>query len=497
MDAALLSVKASMKDLAPSEKAQLLTKLLDELGIKVWRPPLQGASLEESRVVATEFAVACGLVMQSAKAGGAGAGAGAGAGSREIHEIGIPTVFVDPTELAALVEANAAAAAENASKTKRKKNKRTPEAPPPPLRASWTPPVPISDAEFADIVKTSAQTINGTCKQKLALDPQQMRMCVKPSTITANRTNESSNGLLCCQLCFSLHQAKCYKDGKTCVKSNHLGVVIPFLLNYDIAPGQAWRDKYIQQAPGWEVAMVERFYTILLPVETPDGLCVDPTWAQAIHRRSIETRNSHWTLAVGTAQEMRERGILHRYGQVIRKRPSVLAQQAARLAAKKAAATAKLAGEENSAGAGAGVESTRSEEDDPDVRLAIESGQMEMGDPTYAGGGMLVPIEAPNNYLAIYGDMYGLPEGVAAPQKKKKKNRLASVDGGMPDGEEENKAPSPPTRNWMCPEEPEPALPEKKKTRFSPEEPLGGMSHEALEAVRNLQIFMDEGDLQL
>jgi hypothetical protein len=109
-----------------------------------------------------------------------------------------------------------------------------------------------------------------------------------------------------CELCGNIHQNRtkaCHMDPR-CLQTSpsFQRFVQQFLMKYDVAPGQAWRNLFVNRTPGYRLAMAERFGSIVT-AEGPD----DP-WHRALQQRSWATRGRGWTSSAGSSRQIFEEG---------------------------------------------------------------------------------------------------------------------------------------------------------------------------------------------
>jgi hypothetical protein len=109
-----------------------------------------------------------------------------------------------------------------------------------------------------------------------------------------------------CELCGNIHQNRtklCHTDPR-CLQTSpsFLRFVQQFLFKYDVAPGQEWRNLYVNRTPGFRIAMAERFGAIV-HAEGPD----DP-WFRTMQQRAWATRGRAWTSSAGSSRQIFEEG---------------------------------------------------------------------------------------------------------------------------------------------------------------------------------------------
>jgi hypothetical protein len=75
-----------------------------------------------------------------------------------------------------------------------------------------------------------------------------------------------------------------------------------FLFKYDVAPGQEWRNLFVNRTPGYRLAMAERFGAIV----TASG--PDDPWYRTLQQRAWATRGRVWTSSAGSSRQIFDEG---------------------------------------------------------------------------------------------------------------------------------------------------------------------------------------------
>ncbi len=173
-------------------------------------------------------------------------------------------------------------------------------------------PVVIGDRDFDLYMSTAGVGVNADVQAADASDPHRGIDPVAPA-LTADeptRVNKFSSGRFGCKNCGEIHQnAKlCGDTDLPCVRTN-IRMVKDFLIRYDVAPNQRWRELFRRRTAGCATAMYERFLTILLPSD----VVPDDAWARTIQKRALSTQRCKYQFWAGTCKDLHERGMIDQF----------------------------------------------------------------------------------------------------------------------------------------------------------------------------------------
>lgn len=186
-----------------------------------------------------------------------------------------------------------------------------------PISTSGSSPDVVSDIEFSNFLR-GHQDINMNVLRHNSSNVRRMRKNtdrLKDSTKYLKRTSTlDSIGKYGCKLCGQVHFMSSLQKRKS-VKTHEpmLYIVRNFLLRYDVAPDVTWRKTFMNGDESYELDMLERFFSILLPEHENDQ-----QWSYLIRKRSYETRNCFWSSSEGDLRELTKRNMLDLFVQPYR-----------------------------------------------------------------------------------------------------------------------------------------------------------------------------------